>query len=223
MMPDPPLYVPFGSPPIEVRVNATPSTQAWPIDVQELKPAQRLVLSLAHADKGILMLYDEQAATLYPVLGQGFTDEECRKFGSHSVNSDGPFAKAIVGHKRVRVRNAWQDRDAMHTVARTLGFRHLEILPFFKNDGTVLGTLNLAFRSGHGSPRSAGKLEGLLADLVAVAVGHAQRRAAAEHAYERGDRSNADKIQLLARLSHELRTPLQSISGYVDLMMVNDK
>jgi signal transduction histidine kinase len=192
------------------------------MDVQELRPALELVLSLAKADRGILLLFDEPAQMLCPVLAHGFTTEECAEFGSHRIDA-GPFATALAEHRRVRVRNAWQDRETLHHAARTLGFRHLEILPFFGHDGHALGALSLVFRNGHGSPRNASKLEAYLAEIIAVAVAHAQGRVAAERAHERNEQSNAAKIQFLARLSHELRTPLQSISGYVDLMLVNTK
>jgi signal transduction histidine kinase len=209
------------SAPIEVCVQNIPSTHAWPIDVQELRPALRLVLSLAKAERGILMLYDEPAQKLFPVLAHGLTPAELEQFGAQRCDV-GPFAQALTKHRRVRVRNAWREQQSLHDAAHALGFRHLEILPFFRNDGSVLGALNLIFRNGHGSPRRATRLESHLADLVAVAVAHAQKRVAAERAQERGDRTNAAKIQFLARLSHELRTPLQSISGYVDLMRVNN-
>src|SRR3954449_5597849 len=43
--------------------------QEWPLDVTELKPALELMLAIARADMGILMLHDDGDGALYPVLG----------------------------------------------------------------------------------------------------------------------------------------------------------
>lgn len=193
------------------------ATYPWPVQANELKPALELVLAIARADMGVLLLQDDTLGSLRPVLSHNLTEAQSAMFGSPGA-ADGPFATALSEHRRVRVRNAWRDRETLRDVARSIGFRHIEILPFFQRDGRLLGALGMIFRGNHGSSRSADKLEAFWADVVSLALSHAQARLEAERARERTARTSEAKIQFLARMSHELRTPLQSISGYVDLL-----
>jgi signal transduction histidine kinase len=194
-----------------------PSQHAWPLEPRELEPALELVTDLGHADMGILMLYDEQAEMLRPVLTHGMSDAQSALFGSHQAGS-GPFAVAKAEHRRVRVRNAWDGEEVLRDAARRLGFRAAEILPVFRRDGGFLGALVMIYRSRHATRRRAAKLQAHCADVLACALTEACRRFDAEGARDRLARSSGAKIQFFARMSHELRTPLQSISGYVDLL-----
>ena len=189
----------------------------WPLEPTELEPALELVTDLAHADMGILMLFDEARSVLLPVLVHGMDDAQSARFGAQRTSS-GPFALAVLEHRRVRIRDAWADRQALHDVARALGVRAIEILPFFHHQDTFLGALVMIYRSRHGSRRHAAKLQQHCAELVGCAVDEARRRFAAESERDQLARSSGAKIQFFARMSHELRTPLQSISGYVDLL-----
>jgi signal transduction histidine kinase len=189
------------------------------VQANELKPAVQLALAIARADMGVLLLHDEAIGSLRPFVAHNMTEAQCALFGSHSP-ADGPFALATAEHRRVRVRDAWRDRETFRDAARSIGFRHIEILPFFQRDGRLLGALGMIFRGNHGSSRNAGRLEAFWADVVAIALSHAQARLEADRARERAARTSEAKIQFLARMSHELRTPLQSIAGYVDLLRV---
>lgn len=200
-----------------LRSTPHPLSHPWPVQANELKPALELVLAIARADMGVLLLHDETVGSLRPVIAHNMTDAQFAMFGSYSA-ADGPFAVAMSEHRRVRVRNAWGGSETLRDAARSIGFRHIEILPFFQRDGRSLGALGMIFRGNHGSPRRADKLEGFWADVVSLALSHAQARLDAESAQERTERTSEAKIQFLARMSHELRTPLQSISGYVDLL-----
>lgn len=195
------------------------STQVstWPMQATELKPALQLVLAIARADMGVLLLHDEVGGTLRPFISHNMTDAQCATFGMHKADV-GPFGQALSEHRRVRVRDAWLNGDGLRDIARAVGFRHLEILPVFRRDGRTLGAIGMIYRRQHGSPRRAGQLEDFWADVVGVALSQAHARVEAERASERTTRTSEAKIQFLARMSHELRTPLQSISGYVDLL-----
>lgn len=196
------------------------SNHEWPLDTAELRPALALILALAKADMGVLMLHDQNDGTLSPVLGHGVTDSQVQLFGSHRAG-DGPFGRAMAEHRRIRVRDVWREKpekDDLHDVARMLGFRHLDVLPFFGRDGRVLGAFAMLFRGAHGPPRRATRLQLFCADVVGCLLAHAQEQARADRARDRIARTTQAKIQFLARMSHELRTPLQSISGYVDLL-----
>jgi signal transduction histidine kinase len=195
----------------------TSSNHEWPLDTAELRPALALILALAKADMGVLMLHDQNDGTLSPVLGHGVTDSQIHLFGSHRAGA-GVFGRAMTEHRRIRVRDVWRDKDELHDVARMLGFRHLDVLPFFGRDGRVLGAFAMLFRGAHGPPRRATRLQLFCADVVGCLLAHAQEQARADRARERIARTTQAKIQFLARMSHELRTPLQSISGYVDLL-----
>jgi signal transduction histidine kinase len=190
---------------------------AWPIPANDLKPALQLALAIARADMGVLLLHDEAGGMLRPFIAHNMTETQCEQFGLHKLDA-GAFGQATSEHRRVRVRDAWMQGDGLQDIARTIGFRHIEILPFFRRDGHVLGALGMIYRRKHGSPRRAAKLESFWADVMSVALSHAQARLEAERAQERTARTSDAKIQFLARMSHELRTPLQSISGYVDLL-----
>ncbi len=190
---------------------------AWPLEVTELRPALRLVVELAKADMGVLMLHDASSDMLFPVVAHGMTDTQCTLFGPYRAN-DGPFGRAMSEHRQVRIRNVWSDPQVPHDAAHSLGFRHLEILPFFHRDGHVLGVFCVIFRNGHGSRRHAVRLEAYCADVVATALSHALEHAESESARQRMASASQAKTQFFARMSHELRTPLQSITGYVDLL-----
>jgi signal transduction histidine kinase len=180
------------------------TTHAWPLATNELEPALNLILALARADMGVLMLHDETSGALFPVLGAGMDNSQTAVFGANA-NINGPFGRAMAEHRRVRVRN-------------TLGFRLVEVLPFYNHDGRVLGAFGMMFHRNRGSRRRETKLEAFCADVLACAISHAEQHLEAERARERLSRTTQAKIQFLARMSHELRTPLQSIAGYVDLL-----
>ena len=61
---------------------ADSSTRMWPLEDTELAPALRLITTLARADMGVLMLLDDAAHLLMPVLGYGLTDSQRGRFGS---------------------------------------------------------------------------------------------------------------------------------------------
>lgn len=199
--------------------QALPAPREWPIAAEELRPALQLVLAIARADMGVLMLHDETLGSLRPVVAHNMSDAQCARFGVHKIGV-GAFGMAMSQRHRIRVRDAWRDGDGdgMQEVARAVGFRHIEILPFFQRDGRLLGALGMIYRGSHGAPRSAVKLESFWTDIMALALSHARGRLDAERARERTVKVSEAKIQFLARMSHELRTPLQSISGYVDLL-----
>ena len=193
------------------------SRPTWPLDEKELQPALHLVVALARADMGVLMLRDEAKDSLIPVVGHGLSAAQCALFESHHP-TDGPFAAAMAQHRRVRLRNAWDDKTTFRDIARAVGFRHVEVLPFFHSDGTMLGAFAIIYRTRHGSRRSALRLESYCADVMAVTLSHAHARMQAEEARKRTAIDAQAKVHFFARLSHELRTPLQSILGYVDLL-----
>ncbi len=189
----------------------------WPLDDHELRPALRVITRLAHADMGVLLLHDAVEGRLTPVLAHGMTSAQCQLFGSFQT-ADGPFGTALTEHRLVRVRNAWENREALQETARRLGFRHVEILPFFRPDGSALGAFAILYRHGGGSRRQAARLARDCAELFAVALSHATEQHQAEGARAQIASAAQSKVQFFARMSHELRTPLQSISGYVNLL-----
>ena len=67
--------------------NPTPgpsvtSTQVstWPMQATELKPALQLVLAIARADMGVLLLHDEAGGALRPFISHNMTDAQCATF-----------------------------------------------------------------------------------------------------------------------------------------------
>jgi signal transduction histidine kinase len=193
------------------------STHSWPLSEGELLPALRVITTLAKADMGVLMLLDHTQHLLMPVIGYGLTDSQREQFGSHH-DGEGPFGVALAEHRLVRVRNVWKDRDAWAERARELGFKHAEILPFFRATGEALGVFAILYRTRAGSPRQAARLASECANLFATAFAHADEHVRAEHARAQITKTAQAKVQFVARMSHELRTPLQSIAGYVNLL-----
>jgi signal transduction histidine kinase len=196
---------------------ADSSTQVWPLQEHELVPALRVITSLARADMGVLMLLDATAHLLMPVVAYGLTHSQCEQFGPYS-DGDGPFAIALAEHRLVRVRNVWKDRASWADRARELGFKHAEILPFFRSNGEALGVFAILYRTKAGSRRNAARLASECATLFATALAHADSHVRAEHARAQIAKAAHAKVQFVARMSHELRTPLQSIAGYVNLL-----
>src|SRR3954471_16674802 len=76
----------------------------WPLDVTELKPALELVLAIARADMGIVMLHDDGEGAMFPVLGSGLAEETYELFGSPRPGI-GAFGRAMMEHRRIRIRN----------------------------------------------------------------------------------------------------------------------
>jgi signal transduction histidine kinase len=189
----------------------------WPLDVTELKPALELVLALSRADMGILMLHDDGAGALYPVLGYNVDETQYDLFGAPRPGF-GAFGRAMQGHQFVRIRDVLAEGDGLVNAARTLGFCCAEVLPFFRPDGGNLGAFGMLFRTRRRSRRRATKLEHCCAAIVSCAVSHAEAQAQAERLRERMARATDSKVQFLAKMSHELRTPLQSIAGYIELL-----
>ena len=96
---------------------ADSSTRVWPLEDTELAPALRLITTLARADMGVLLLLDDAAHLLMPVLGYGLTDAQYERFGS-VPESDGSFGTALAEHRMVRVRNIWKSPEAWAERAR---------------------------------------------------------------------------------------------------------
>jgi signal transduction histidine kinase len=189
----------------------------WPLHDDELRPALRVITSLAHADMGMLLLHDAVDGRLTPVLGHGMSRTQFEQFGSFQA-AEGAFGTALTEHRLVRVRNALDAEEALRETARRLGFRNVEILPFFRADGSALGAFAIIYRHGGGSRRHAARMARDCADLLAVAFAHANEHVEAEDARARIAGAAQAKVQFFARMSHELRTPLQSISGYINLL-----
>lgn len=196
---------------------AVTSTPSWPLQEHELLPALRVITTLAHADMGVMMLLDSARQLLMPVIAYGLTHSQCERFGSQRFG-DGAVGTALSEHRLVRVRNVWKNRDAWAQRAHELGFRHAEILPFFRASGEPLGVFAILYRTRSGSPRRSARLATECANLFAMALAHADDHAQAERARAQIARAAKSKVQFVARMSHELRTPLQSIAGYVNLL-----
>jgi signal transduction histidine kinase len=199
---------------------ADSSTQVWPLQEHELVPALRVITSLARADMGVLMLLDATAHLLMPVVAYGLTHSQCEQFGPYS-DGDGPFAIALAEHRLVRVRNVWKDRASWADRARELGFKHAEILPFFRSNGEALGVFAILYRSNTGSRRQAARMASDCANIFGMALTHASEHLRAEFARAQIAKAAQEKVKFVARMSHELRTPLQSIAGYVNLLQTS--
>lgn len=57
-----------------------------------------------------------------------------------------------------------------------------------------------------------------IGQALGIAVRRQRTEAALRRAYERAERANRSKAELLAHVSHELRTPLHAILGYAELL-----
>jgi signal transduction histidine kinase len=192
---------------------------SWPLPAAELRPALELALALAHADMTVLLLHDESVGALVPAAAFGLDDEHAALIGAHRFGAD-DFSAALSEHRRIVVRDAWQNDGSFAPLAHVLGFRAIEIVPLFGGDGQMIGELVMMFRRARSTSKRMVKLVEHCANLVVVALSHARRRAEAERARETTEQAGRAKIQFFARMSHELRTPLQSIAGYIDLLRV---
>src|SRR3954454_10494118 len=91
----------------------------WQLPAAELRPALELALAVTHGDMGVLMLHDESSDALRPVLGVGLDDEQWAAFGTHRPGV-GPFGMAMSTHRRISVKDAWQDPTALPDLAQRL-------------------------------------------------------------------------------------------------------
>jgi signal transduction histidine kinase len=192
----------------------------WSVPTGELKPALELALAVTHGDMGVLMLHDESQGVLLPVLGVGLNNEDIAAIGMQRPGV-GPFGLAVSTHRRISVRDAWSDPRALPDLAHQLGYRGMDILPLFSDDGHAVGAIGVMYRRGRGTHQRGHQLIDRCAQIVVSALLQARRCTEADHARDTAERIGRAKVDFLARMSHELRTPLQSIAGYLDLLRID--
>lgn len=188
----------------------------WPLPASELLPALELMRSVARADITALLLRDDASDALLPALVDGMDGDGLSLFGVHRSGS-GAFGIVMKEQRRMVIRDA-MTYDGLGELARSIGFRHIEIVPLCDDDAGMLGELAIMYRHSRRTSRRQVRLVEHLAKLVVCAVLQARRGLAAEHARDSVQVEVSRRTQALARVSHELRTPLQSISGYLDLL-----
>src|SRR6476661_514234 len=188
----------------------------WPLPASELLPALELMRSVARADLTALLLHDEATGNLVPALVDGMDGDGISLLGVHKPGN-GAFGLVMTEQRRVVIRNA-MTYDGLGDLARSIGFRHIEILPLCGVDDGIVGELAIMYRHSRRTSRRQVRLVEDLAKLVVCAVLQARRGLAAELARDSVQLEVSRRTQALARVSHELRTPLQSIAGYLDLL-----
>lgn len=181
-----------------------------------LKPALALALEIEHSPMGLLMLPNEHSGTLEPVVAEGLTEEQSRRFGAQRPGI-GPIGMAYAQQRRVTIRDVLSESDgsqgALREIARAVGFRGLDVVPLTLDGGSVVGAVTALFRvARHPSARSA-RLSALCGRLMALALDHARLRADAERRREIVEAMARARVQLVAQLGHELRTPLSPSRG----------
>lgn len=195
---------------------------AWPLPIAELKPALELARSLAGADMSVLLLLDEIAGVIVPVVAEGISDAQAELLGVHRPGGEDAFGIALSERRRIVMRDVWHEGNGLSKLAHTIGFRTLEIIPLIGVKDQIVGEIVMMFRRHRRSRRRMLKLIECAARLIVLAVQHARRAVEAERAREAAEQIGRAKIQFLARMSHELRTPLQSIAGYIDLLRLGE-
>jgi signal transduction histidine kinase len=194
----------------------------WPLPVDQLRPALELARALARADMTVLLLHDEIAGVVVPAAAQGLTDAQAAMLGPHRPGEDA-FGLALTQRRRIVVRDVPRREKNLAEIARSVGFRTLEIIPLIGLNDEIVGEIVMMYRRARCSSRKMFKLIEHCARLVVMTVQHARRAMEAERAREAAEQVGRAKIQFLARMSHELRTPLQSIAGYIDLLRVGGR
>ncbi len=189
----------------------------WPLDVADLEPALHLVVGLAEAEIGILLLHDHAAGFLIPVACSGVDDGDMRRIGMLPA-AERPFSLAFGQRHRLKLDVGDDGCEALRPLLTSLHSQTVELLPLFDRDHAPLGAFCTCFRDGRSSTERAMILQEYCAELVACALDQARARAAAERERRKMIDARQVKTQYLARMSHELRTPLQAITGYVDLL-----
>jgi len=170
----------------------------------------------------VLLLHDEIAGVVVPAAAHGLTDAQAALLGRHRLGEDA-FGLAMTQRRRIVVRDVPRRSTDLAEMARSVGFRTLEIIPLIGFHDEMVGEIAMMYRRARCSSRKVFKLIEQCGRLVVMAVQHARRAAEAEHARDAAEQVGRAKIQFLARMSHELRTPLQSIAGYIDLLRVGGR
>ena len=194
--------------------------ETWPLPDSALKPALALALAIEHAPMGMLMLRDDGAGTLEPVVSEGMSDGARQLFQGQRPGI-GPVGVCFSEHRRVTITDVLHDVDAgtaLRDAAVGAGFRALDVVPLMLGDGDVIGAVAALFPGVRRPSARTGVLAELCGRLTAVALDNARMRADADRRRDIVEGLSRARMQFVARMSHELRTPLQSITGYIDLL-----
>jgi len=134
-----------------------------PVALQAILEA---IVRIAHADFGLLWLYDRERGCLYPKASVGFDDEGLQRFASVMPGpTGGASGSAFANRQRAVIEDVRSDPrfDGFRDAAAKVGFRAVHSTPMFNRDGEALGALSVHFRE----PRAPTHTELQFADMCA--------------------------------------------------------
>ncbi|HEU4653625.1 MAG TPA: ATP-binding protein [Steroidobacteraceae bacterium] len=179
-----------------------------------LKQILDAIVSLQHADRGNVQLYDPKDNSLMIVAQRGLPAEFMALFGNTSAADDLACSQAARARHRVVIEDLQAPGlpEVLRQVAHTGDCRAVQSSPILDDDGALVGVLSTHFREPHRLSERDERITDAylrLAAEVIVKVRYEQELRAAQRAAER---ANQSKTRFLATASHDLRQPLQTLS-----------
>lgn len=173
------------------------------------------------AEASSVILQDDESGELNFYLATG--ESEGTLTGYRMNRGEGVAGWVVQAGEPVCVEDVRSDPRFNAKVDQASGFvtRSLLCVPL-KLHGKTLGALEACNKRDHGVFGDDDKAFFLaLANLVAVAIDHAQLYTRLSQAHRKLQELDEMKTAFIAIASHELRTPLVSLKGYTDIMLMS--
>lgn len=188
-------------------------------------------MSMSHADKGSIQVFNKQSCSLKIYVHSGFEKSFLERY-ENVVHDMGGCVKAFQEKRRVIIDVATQSPIFIGTPDLQLifdeGIESVQSTPMISSSGNILGILSTHYKTRH----SFNERELRIFDLLARQAADVLERTRIEEALEQTKQQALDLVEelkkadgnknnFLSALSHELRNPLATISAGLQLLDIS--